>query len=132
MLKTIELFLVPDDPGCKEVLKLLEEQELRVRVRDISKEPLKLNEITRLMRHLNLRHFLNHEAKGFTKHHLDNTLPPRDELFQMMAEDNELIRRPIIVAGRLMVVGPNLAKIKEMLQIKSNGNGNDPVRRPTA
>ncbi|MEW5925184.1 MAG: ArsC/Spx/MgsR family protein [Candidatus Zixiibacteriota bacterium] len=132
MLKTIELFLVPNDPGCSEVVNFLEEQEFRVKVRDLSREPLRLNEITRLMRHFNLRHFLNSEAKGFTKHHLNNTLPPRDELFQLMAEDNELIKKPIVVAGRLMVVGPNIPKIREMLQIKSNGNGSDPTRRPTA
>lgn len=49
---------------------------------------------------------------------------PRDELYKMMAENNDLIRKPIIVAGRLMVVGPNIPKIMEMLQIRSNGNGN--------
>lgn len=132
MLKTIELFLVPNDPGCKEVSSFLEEQEFRVKVRDLTREPLRLNEITRLMRHFNLKHFLNPEAKGFSKHHLNNTLPSRDELYQLMADDNELIKKPIVVAGRLMVVGPNIPKIKEMLQIRSNGNGADPTKKQAA
>ena len=42
-----------------------------------------------------------------------------------MAEDNDLIRKPIIVAGRLMTVGCNIDKIREMLQIKSNGAGTE-------
>jgi hypothetical protein len=41
----------------------------------------------------------------------------------MMADDNDLLVKPIVVAGRLMVVGPNRPKIIEMLQLKSNGSG---------
>ena len=133
MLKTVDIFVYPDDTDCKEVRDFLDKQEVRVNVHDIKKEPLRLDEITRLMRHFNLKHFLNPDAKGFAKHHLNNTLPPRDELYKLMADDNDLIRKPIIVAGRLMVVGANISKIMEMLQIRSNGNGNgngsDPSRK---
>jgi len=124
MLRTVHLFVSPNDPDCKEVRSFLEDQEVRLNIHDIDKQPLNLDEITRLMRHFNLKHLLNARAKGFAKNKLDDALPPREEVFQMMAEDNDLIKKPIIVAGRLMVIGANIAKIKEMLQLDTNGNGN--------
>ena len=39
-----------------------------------------------------------------------------------MAEVNDLLKKPIVIAGRLMVVGANRCKMMEMLQIKSNGS----------
>ena len=131
MLKTVHLFMYPNDSSCKEVQDFLEKQDLRLNVHDIEREPLNLDEITRLMRHFSLKHFINTESKAYTKNKLGDSLPPREEVYKMMAEDNDLIRKPIIVAGRLMVIGPNIAKIREMLQIKSsdngNGNGSDPA-----
>jgi len=126
MLKTVDFFMYPNDSHCKEVQEFLEKHDLRLNVIDIEKQPLNLDEITRLMRHFKLEHLINSQAKAFSKHHLDNTLPPREEVYKLMAEDNDLIKKPIIVAGRLMVVGWNIAKISEMLQIKSNGNGSAP------
>ena len=124
MLRTVHLFMYPDDSSCKEVKDFLEQHELRLNVHDIEKEPLNLDEITRLMRHFSLKHFINTESKAYAKNKLGESLPPREEVYKMMAEDNDLIRKPIIVAGRLMVIGPNIAKIREMLQIKSSDNGN--------
>ena len=90
MLKTVDIFVYPEDSDCKEVRDFLEKQDVRLKVHDIKKEPLRLDEITRLMRHFNLKHFLNPEANGFGRHHIDDTLPPRDELYKMMAENNDL------------------------------------------
>ena len=118
--------MVPDDPGCLEVREFLQQQDVRLLIHDIQKNPLNVEEINRLFRHFNLRQFLNSSSKVYSKRRLDSFLPERDELIRMMAEDNDLIKKPVILAGRLMVVGPNRAKIIEMLQIKSNGS--DPTK----
>ena len=75
-----------------------------------------------MIRHLNLRHFINADSKVLKKSGLEDNNLDRDEVFQLMADDNDLLRKPIVVAGRLMTVGCNIDKIKEMLQIKSNGS----------
>jgi len=126
MRKTVDLFMIPDDPGCLEVREFLQQQDVRLLIHDIQKNPLNVEEINRLFRHFNLRQFLNSSSKVYSKRRLDSFLPERDELVKMMAEDNDLIKRPVVLAGRLMVVGPNRAKIIEMLQIKSNGS--DPTK----
>ena len=122
MLKRVELYMVPDDPGCNEVLDFLEQQDLRLMIRDLTSRPLQADEISRLFRHFDMRHFLNSSSKVYSRRKLDKDLPNRKEIIELMAGDNELIRKPIIVAGRLMVVGPNRHKIMEMLQIKPNGS----------
>jgi arsenate reductase-like glutaredoxin family protein len=122
MLRRIQLYVVPDEPACVEVQEFLEQYDFHLQIRDVSEKPLNAEELGKLLRHFNLRHFLNESSDQFTKRRLDKFLPSREEVIQLIAEDNDLLRKPIIVAGRLMVVGPNRQKIMEMLQIKSNGS----------
>ena len=121
MRKTVDLFVVPDDPGCMDVQEFLQQQDLHLQIRDVSKKPLGTEEIAKLIRHFNLEHFLNTSSKVYSSRRLDKFMPSRQQVIALMAEDNDLIRKPIIVAGRLMVVGPNRSKIMEMLQLKTNG-----------
>lgn len=125
MLKKVELYTDPNDPGCKDVNEFLKSLEIILDVHDVKKNPLKKEKIAELLRHFNLDHFINSNSGAYKKFKLDKGIPGRDEVYEMMAEDNDLMRRPIIVAGRLMTVGCNIDKVKEMLQINSNGSGDD-------
>ena len=123
MQKRVDIYTHPDDSSCHEVMQFLRTQEFDLRVRDLSDRPLTSVEISLLIKHFDTKHFINTASKAFKKHHLDKMMPTRQELIQMLAADNELLRMPIIVSGRLMTVGCNRQKIMEMLQIKSNGSG---------
>jgi regulatory protein spx len=127
MQRVVDLYVAPDDPECTEIREFLEQQDFNLKVRDLIAKPLGVDEINALIRHFDLRHFLNTSSKSYSKKKLDNAIPNRNELIQLMADDNDLIKKPIIVSGRLMVVGPNRNKIMEMLQIKPNGS--DPIER---
>ena len=122
MLKRVTLYTDPQNTQCDEVKSFLEEQDIRLHIRDIKTEPLARPEISMLLRHFDLRHFLNAESRLYKKNKLDKSVPGRDEIIDMIATDNELLRVPIIVSGRLMTVGCNREKIVEMLQIKNNGH----------
>jgi len=122
MRRTIDFYMVPGDPGCKEIQEFLEQQDIMLNIRDVSKRPLNFSELSRLIRHLNLKHFLNTSSKTYSKKMLDKELPERRKVIEMLADDNDLLRKPIIVAGRLMVVGPNRFKVVEMLQLKRDGD----------
>ena len=127
MRGVVDLYIAPNDPDCSEIKKFLEQQDLKLQIRDLATKPLEAHEIAALIRHFDLKHFLNTSSKAYTKKKLDQTTPDRNEIIQLMAEDNDLIKKPIIVAGRLMVVGPNRHKIIQMLQIRPNGS--DPIER---
>jgi regulatory protein spx len=127
MQRVVDFYMTPDDPECSEIKSFLEQQDLKLRIRDLTVKPLGVEEINTLIRHFDLKHFLNTSSKSYAKKKLDSGDTDRNEMIQLMADDNDLIKRPIVVSGRLMVVGPNLQKIMEMLQIKSNGS--DPIER---
>lgn len=110
-----------NDEACVEVRKYIEESGIILQVRDISKQPLTEWELTNLIGQLRIEHFLNVSAPSFGKHKLDQSLPPRNDLIKLMAEDHTLIRKPIVKAARLITVGCDKSKIAEMLQINSNG-----------
>ncbi len=131
MLKKVTLYTDPKDSQCNEAKSFLEENEVSLVIHDLRSSPLMRPEISRLLRHFNLNHFLNNQSMSYKKFKLDKEMPDRAEVFDLIADDNDLLIKPIIVFGRLMTVGFNKAKIMEMLQIKSNGSDPEEKRYNT-
>ncbi|HOP07433.1 MAG TPA: ArsC/Spx/MgsR family protein [candidate division Zixibacteria bacterium] len=109
------------DDICEETRKFVEETGVMVDYRDMEKKPLSEDELSRLIGNLEISHFVNTLSESYAKRGLDKGLPPRTELIKMMAEDYTLIKRPIIKNTRLITVGFARDKIKDMLQLNSNG-----------
>lgn len=122
MLKRVTMYTDPKDTNCAEVRSFLEEQDIHLHLRNIKTDPLESLELSRLLRHFDLKHFLNADSKAYKKNRLDKSIPGREEIIELIAGDNDLLRIPIIVSGRLMTVGCNRNKIVEMLQLKNNGS----------
>ncbi len=115
MNKKVILYANTDDPCFGEIREYLEEQEVSLQVHNIAQRPLNYPEISELVRHYDLHHFLNTNSKSFKKNGLDKTLPSRQEVIDLIARDNDLLNRPIIITGRLMAIGYNREMIREML-----------------
>lgn len=130
MLKKVVMYIKPLMIQCEDVKEYLIEQDVNLQVRDIKADPLGRPEISRLLRHFDLKHFLDINSKTYKKNKIEKSMPERDEIISMMADDNDLLRVPIIVAGRLMTIGCNREKISEMLQIRRNGSNSDKEERP--
>jgi arsenate reductase-like glutaredoxin family protein len=121
--KRAKFYTYGDDERCHETRKFIEEAGVILEVRDISEKPLTYDELDSLYGHCEVRHFLNPLSSAYSKNGLDRSLPERDKLLQLMADDHTLIRQPIIKCTRLMTVGCDKKKISEMLQIGQNGSG---------
>lgn len=121
-LKRALIFTYGNDDVCTETKKFIEDAGVLLQIRDIEKDPLSVNELSDLIGHIDITHFLNTFSNSYTKHRLDKNLPPRDKIYELMSKDHTLIRHPIVKSTRLMTVGCNLKKIAEMLQINFNGN----------
>lgn len=130
MFKKVVMYIKPENGQCDEVKDYLMGQDISLQVRDINADPLGQPEISRLLRHFDLKHFLNTNAKIYKRNKIDESIPAREEIINMMADDNDLLRVPILVSGRLMTVGCNREKITEMLQIRKNGSNSNEVERP--
>ncbi len=117
-----------EDEKCAETKKFMETSGVILQTRDLSKNPLSEREVTLLVGHLKMDHFLNTSGSSFREHKLDSTNPSRTDLIKMIAADHTLLRRPIVKVGRLVLVGCDQKKIAEMLQL--GGNGAEPLKDP--
>ncbi|UCC44286.1 MAG: hypothetical protein JSU65_14460 [Candidatus Zixiibacteriota bacterium] len=106
-----------EEERCQAIRKFLEDAGVILDIRDIEKDPLTVGELDKLLGHGNMANFLNKLSERYVQAGLDKRMPERDELLKMIAEDNDLLRRPIVTTQRLKTVGCDKKKIKEMLQL---------------
>ena len=71
MRRIVDLYTIPGDQKCEEIREFLEQQDIRLEIRDIKKKPLRVNEIAKLIRHLELKHFLDTESAAYKKNKPD-------------------------------------------------------------
>jgi arsenate reductase-like glutaredoxin family protein len=109
------------DPYCGEMINLLNEAGVRLRVHDIKKEPLNSAQISNLIRDHDVERFLDPSSKPYKKNNLGKSLPGRQEVIDLLAGDNELIRTPIVVSGNMLSIGFDFLQIVGMLQISTDG-----------
>jgi len=108
------------DDSCVETKSFIEESGVLLTIRDLEKRPFTVQELSSLVGHLDIRHFLNKSSEAYTGNGLDKELPDRQEIIKMMAADYTLIRKPIIKASRLITIGCDQKKVSELLQIGAN------------
>ena len=130
MLKSVLMYTKPKVSECDEVKEFLISQEVKLQIRDIEANPLGRYEIIRLLKNFDLKHFLDTDSKVYRRNKIDKSMPERNEIIDMIIENNDLLRVPILIAGRLMTIGSNREKITEMLQIRNNSSNSDHEERP--
>ncbi len=126
-----------EDELCAETKKFIEGAGIILEVRDIGKQPLSEQELSHLIGHIEITHFLNTLSDSYTKYRLDKHLPAREDIIRLMAKDHTLLRRPIVRSTRLLTVGCDKRKIADMLRISPDGHalelngGNSSGSRPS-
>ena len=116
-----------DDNLCAETRKFIEDAGVLLDVRDIGKNPLSEEELSKLTGQHEITHFLNTLSDSYKKYRLDRHLPDRGDILRLMAKDYTLIRRPIVSSARLLTIGCDKRKIADMLQINQDGHLSDNV-----
>jgi arsenate reductase-like glutaredoxin family protein len=123
MLKRAQMYYRNPCPGAEEAKDFLEENGVVVMERDISKKPLNRKELGGILGYHDPKHYLDASSSVFSKKKLDKKIPPRSELLDLIVENPELLRNPIILSGRLMTIGNNRKQLTDMFQIRVSGNG---------
>lgn len=124
-LKRAKFITYGADPICDEIQKFVEEAGFILDKRNLAEKPFTYDELKKMIGYLDVNHFLNPMAPAYSKKNFDKALPAREELFQVLAEDNSILRKPIIQTPRLMTVGCNKQKIMEMLQLSNSSYSQD-------
>ena len=74
-----------------------------------------MEELEKLIGQRDYRLFLNAKNELYRERHMKDNPPPRDEALRLMAENPNLVRRPILVKGRQVVLGFDAAGMEEIL-----------------
>jgi arsenate reductase len=82
--------------------------------RDLAKERLSAAELEKLIGSRDHTEFLNPRNELFRRKKMKENPPPRREAIRMMAQEPNLIRRPVILCGGRVVLGYNAEGIKSL------------------
>ncbi|MDD4050546.1 MAG: hypothetical protein PHR28_01425 [candidate division Zixibacteria bacterium] len=123
MQKRAQFFYRNSCPVCSETKGFLEDHGVVMTPRDIGEKPFRRDELISILGYLDPRHFLDMTSVVYRKEKLDKQLPPREELFDLIESNPELLRHPIIMCGRLVTFGANKQQLIEMFQLTVSGNG---------
>jgi arsenate reductase-like glutaredoxin family protein len=83
----------------------MEKRGFQLDLRDLGKERLSVAELKKLIGTRDYKEFLNSRNELYRQKKMKEHPPSRQEAIRMMAEEPNLIRRPVIVAGGRVVVG---------------------------
>jgi arsenate reductase (glutaredoxin) len=92
----------------------LQEKGIELEFRDLNKERLSVEELAKLIGERDYREFLNPRNELYRARNMKEKPPSRAEALKLMAAEPNLIRRPVVIAGKQIVLGYDEAKLRAL------------------
>jgi arsenate reductase-like glutaredoxin family protein len=92
----------------------LQAKGIEMEFRDLGKERLTVEELDRLIGDRDYREFLNSRNEMYRSRNMKEHPPSRAEALKLMAAEPNLIRRPVVIAGKQIVLGYDEPKLKAL------------------
>jgi arsenate reductase-like glutaredoxin family protein len=83
--------------------------------RDLGKEPLSEAELEALIDSADVAEFLNTRSASYRQQGFKTQSPTKAQAIKLMAQDANLIKRPIAVKGRTKVLGFDQAQLRALV-----------------
>ena len=99
---------------CRKARALLAELGVGTEERDMSKNPLSAEELTRLIGDREIVPFLNPRNEMYRERGMRANPPSKAEAIALMAENANLIRRPLLVEGDRILYGFDEAAYRKL------------------
>ena len=112
--RSVEFLQKPTCTSCRNARAYMEKCGFDLRLRDIGKERLRSEEIENLIGDRDYRQFLNTRNELYRRNNMKENPPTRAQAVKMIAAEPNLIRRPIILAGKKMILGFDQESIDEL------------------
>jgi len=90
----------------------LQEKGIEMEFRDLDKNRLTVEELDRLIGDRDYREFLNSRNELYRERNMKERPPSRAEALKLMAAHPNLIRRPVVIAGKEIILGYDEPKLK--------------------
>jgi arsenate reductase len=87
---------------------------VELELRDLAKERLSAQELDALIGHRDYRMFLNTRNELFRKLKMAEKPPARSEALLLMSQEPNLIRRPVVLRGKQIVLGYDEEALKKL------------------
>jgi arsenate reductase len=95
----------PNCTTCRKARSFMEKRGFQLYFRDLGKDRLSSAELEDLIGKRDYKEFLNSRNELYRKKKMKLRPPSRRDAIKMMAQEPNLIRRPVVVAGGRVVVG---------------------------
>ncbi len=103
--KKARFYHKPNCTTCRKARSFLERKGFQLYFRDLAKDKLSSTELEKLIGRRDYTEFLNSRNELYRKKKMKLSPPSRREAVRLMANEPNLIKRPVIVAGGRVVVG---------------------------
>lgn len=90
------------------------ERGAELELRDIAKDRLSANELDKLIGERDYRLFLNTRNELYRRRQMKENPPSRADALKMMAAEPNLIRRPVVISGKQIVLGYDEEALKKL------------------
>ena len=90
---------------CRKARKFLERRGYKLQFRDLGQEPLSAAELEKLIGNREHAEFLNPRNELYRQKKMKDKAPSRRDAIRLMAQNPNLIRRPVFLAGGRVVLG---------------------------
>jgi Spx/MgsR family transcriptional regulator len=104
----------PNCTTCRKARAVLEGCGCTLEFRDLGKDRMTGPELEKLIGDRDHRAFLNPRNELYRKRKMGQNPPSRSEAIRLMAREPNLIRRPLAISGRKMVVGFDHAALEAL------------------
>ena len=101
----LKMYLKPSCTSCRKARGLLLEVGAQLDEHDLGKNRLTAEQLDALIGTRNHLDFLNHRNEMYRLRKMKENPPTRVEALKLMAQEPNLIRRPIVIRGGQMVLG---------------------------
>ena len=93
-----------------------EDLKVELEERDYAKNPLDLTELKELFKGRDPRDFLSVKSPTFKAMGLQGKTLTAEQALKLMAQEPNLIRRPLVVVGREVIAGLDRDRLKQALR----------------
>jgi Spx/MgsR family transcriptional regulator len=101
----IKFLQKPSCTTCRKAKAFLEKRNVELELRDLGKDRMSAGELDKLIGKRDHRMFLNTRNDLYRSRKMRQNPPARDEALKLMAEEPNLIRRPVVLRGADLVLG---------------------------
>jgi Spx/MgsR family transcriptional regulator len=110
----LKMYLKPNCTSCRKARGLLLENGVELDEHDLGKNRLTAEQLDALIGSRNYLDFLNPRNEMCRGRKMKEHPPSRDEALKFMAQEPNLIRRPIVIRGGQMVLGYDEEALKKL------------------